>query len=176
MRCYMAERIEMETIIRHSKVRATEEAIVLWALASAQYPLDQRLIQDQATVMMVEAISTFSLNARRAFEVAPERPLIELKQPRWKWVPKTSGAVVANLWDAVNRIIHARKLEVGWEAVPTNASVIAAGAIVIPYVQAETDRRALAFIDPFALAHAFLYEALPLLESYSNAAAGGRPN
>jgi hypothetical protein len=35
----MAEQVEMETVIRHSRVRATEEAIVLWAIASAQYPL-----------------------------------------------------------------------------------------------------------------------------------------
>src|SRR6266852_3140514 len=107
---YMAEGIEMETIIRHSRVRATEEAIVLWALASAQYPLDLKLIQDQATVMVVEAVSSFSLNARRALEVLPERPPIELSQPRWNWAPKAKGVMVSNLWDAVNRIIHARRL------------------------------------------------------------------
>ena len=52
---------------------------------------------------------------------------------------------------SVNRIIHARKPDVGWETLPKNASVIPEGAIIIPYVQAETDRRPLAFIDPFAL-------------------------
>lgn len=172
----MVEQVEMETVIRHSRVRATEEAIVLWAIASAQCPLDHRLIQDQTTVMVVEAISSFSLNARRALEVIPERPHIKLNQPRWNWIPKANGEVVANLWDAVNRIIHARKLDVGWEALPKNASVIPAGAIIIPYVQAETDRRPLAFIDPFALAHAFLYQALPLLDLCGNAGGGGRPN
>jgi hypothetical protein len=42
-----------------------------------------------------------------------------------------------------------KKLDVGWETLPENASVIPVGAIIIPYVQAETDRRPLAFIDPF---------------------------
>jgi hypothetical protein len=64
---------------------------------------------------------------------------------------------------------------VGWEILPSNASVIAGGAIVIPYVQAETDRRALAFIDPFALAHSFLYKALPALDSFTTAG-DRRPN
>ena len=71
---------------------------------------------------------------------------------------------MVELWDAMNRIIHARKLDVGWETVPSEVAVIAGGAIVVPYVQAETDRREYTFIDPFAMAHAFLYKALALLE------------
>ena len=153
------------SIVQHSRTRATEEAVLLWALASAQYPLDYGVIQEEASVMLIEAISSFALNARRAFEASLERSQIELVQPRWQWIPKTKGEIVVNLWDALNRIIHAKKLEVGWEKLPGDSSVIANGAIVIPYVQAETDRRALAFVDPFALAHAFLYKALPILTS-----------
>lgn len=171
----MATPIEMESVVRHSRTRATEEAVILWALASAQYPLDHRVIQEEATVMLVEAISSFALNARRALEGTPDHSCIQLVQARWTWDPKEKGELVPNLWDALNRIIHAKRLEVGWEILPSNASVIAGGAIVIPYVQAETDRRALAFIDPFALAHAFLYKALPALDSFTTAA-DGRPN
>ncbi len=171
----MPDHIDSESIIRHSVARATEEAVVPWALASAQYPLDHKVVQNNATVILVEAISSFSLNARRLLEVIPDRPNIQLAQSRWKWVPKTDGELVTNLWDALNRVIHARKLEVGWEVLPPRVSVIDNGAIVVPYIQAETDRRALAFIDPFSLAHAFLYTVLPLL-SNRNAAVGGRPN
>ena len=145
----MPERIGTESIVVHSQDRAIEEATLLWALASAQYPLDHRIIQDQATVLMVEAVSRFSLNARRALEVIQEHIPIALGQPRWKWEPKAAGELVTDLWEALNRIIHARNLEVGWEALPSSASVVASGAIVIPYVRAETDRRALVFIDPF---------------------------
>ncbi len=134
----MAERIEAESIIRHSTGRATEEAVVLWALASAQYPVDHRVIQDRATVILVDSVSSFSLNARRVLEGIPDRHQIQLAQPRWKWVPKTNGELVTSLWDALNRIIHARKLDVGWEALPDSESVIAKGAIVIPYIQAQT--------------------------------------
>ena len=151
------------SIVHHSQLRATEEAVILWALASAQYPLDHKTIQGRASVMLVEAVSSFALNARRALEASLERSQIKLVQPRWKWIPKMEGEIVTNLWDALNRIIHAKRLEVGWEKLPSDVSTIANGAIVIPYVQAETDRRALAFVDPFALAHAFLYKALPSL-------------
>ena len=77
---------------------------------------------------------------------------------------------------SVNRIIHARKPDVGWETLPKNASVIPEGAIIIPYVQAETDRRATCLHRPLRAAHAFLYQALPFLDLCGNAAAGGRPN
>jgi hypothetical protein len=46
---------------------------------------------------------------------------------------------------------------------PDNISVIDGGGVVIPYIQAETDRRELAYIDPFALAHAYLYEVYPFV-------------
>ncbi len=36
----------------------------------------------------------------------------------------------------------------------------------MPYIQAETDRKKLAFIDPFALAHAFLYDVYPELADF----------
>lgn len=65
--------------------------------------------------------------------------------------------------DALNRIIHAQQLQVGFEELPAKISVIDGGALVVPYVKASTDRKKLAFIDPFALSHAFLYRALPKL-------------
>ena len=49
------------------------------------------------------------------------------------------------------------------ELLPNDLSVLDSGSRVIPYVQAATDRKALAFVDPFALSHAFLYQVLPKL-------------
>ena len=96
-------------------------------------------------------------------EVLPPKTNYPLSAARWKWEPFRKGEKVADLWDALNRIIHARKLYVGFEHLPDNASVIDGGAIAVPYIQAETDRKDLAFIDPFSLSHAFLYGALPAL-------------
>ena len=159
------DRVETENIVRHSRQRATEEAVTLWALASAQYPLNHKVIQAEAAVVLIEAVSSFAINARRALESSVKRSGIKLVQPRWQWTPNTKGEIVDDLWDSLSRIIHAKRLDVGWEVLPTTASVMAEGAIIIPYVLAETDRRPLAFIGPFAMAHAFLYKALPLLES-----------
>ena len=153
----------MEPITEHSLHRAADEAVRLWALASAQYPKSHELIVQVATTAIVEVVSTFALNARRALEVLPPSLKFPLAQPRWSWTPKSDGELVSDLWDALNRIIHAQQLKVGFEELPANVAVIDGGAFVVPYVKAATDRRKLAFIDPFALSHAFLYGALPRL-------------
>ena len=158
----------MNPITAHSLNRASDEAVRLWALASAQYPKSHPLIIEVATTAIVEVVSTFALNARRALEVLPPGVKFPLAQPRWNWAPATDGELVKDLWDALNRIIHAQKLQVGFEQLPTDVAVIDGGSLVVPYVKAATDRKKLAFIDPFALSHAFLYGALPSLHGLAS--------
>ena len=55
----------MNEITRHSIDRAADEAVKLWALASAQYPRKHGLIVDVAGANIVEVVSAFALNARR---------------------------------------------------------------------------------------------------------------
>jgi hypothetical protein len=153
----------LEPVTRHSLDRASDEAVKLWALASAQYPKDHGLILEVVTTAIIEVVSTFALNARRALEVLPPKEKFVLAQPRWQWTPSSEGELVHDLRDALNRIIHAQKLQVGFEQLPQHLSVMEHGALVVPYVRAATDRKQLAFIDPFALSHAFLYEAFPRL-------------
>jgi hypothetical protein len=160
--------VKLETITLHSVTRATEEAVQLWALASAQYPNQHELILDVATISIIEIISNFALNARRALETLPPSEKFLLAQLRWHWAPLTDGEVVSDLWEALSRIIHAKKLEVGFEQLPSNVSAIDGGAVVVPYIRAATDRKTLSFIDPFALAHAFLYGAYPKLVATRN--------
>ncbi|MDP1589655.1 MAG: hypothetical protein Q8M07_18020 [Prosthecobacter sp.] len=157
----------MEAISQHSLNRAGEEAVRLWALASAQYPKSHQLIVELATVEMIETVSAFALNARRSLELLPLNMKFSLTQPRWQWSPTADGEMVHDLWDALNRVIHAQKLLVGFEELPAHLAVVDGGALVIPYIKAATDRKALSFIDPFALSHAFLYNVLPRLLSLS---------
>ncbi len=159
----------MEEITKHSIERASEEAVKLWALSSSQYPFQNRLIQEHTNITIIEVINSFALNARRAMEVLPPKVKYPLNAARCKWKPMEGGEKVADLWDALNRIIHARKLYVGFEQLPESVSVIDGGAIIVPYIRAETDRKELAFIDPFALSYAFLYGALPALIEANNA-------
>ena len=153
----------MEAIIQHSLRRAGEEAVRLWALASAQYPKSHPLIVEIATNTMIETVSAFALNARRSLEILPRNMKFTLAQPRWQWSPTAEGEVVQDLWDALNRVMHAQRLHVGFEELPSQVAVVDGGALVIPYIQAATDRKELSFIDPFALSHAFLYSVLPQL-------------
>jgi len=155
--------VMMEQVTFHSVMRAAYEAVRLWALASAQYPKQHGLIVNVAAACIIEVVSVFALNARRALEVLPPTQKFQIAQPRWLWEPKVEGEVVHDLRDALNRIIHAQQLDVGFEELPQKNSVIDEGALVVPYVRAATDRKELAFIDPFALSHAFLYSVLPLL-------------
>ena len=51
----------MEPIISHSVGRAADEAVQLWALASAQYPKQHNLILAVATASIIETVSAFAL-------------------------------------------------------------------------------------------------------------------
>jgi hypothetical protein len=160
------ETAEMEEITLHSLEKASEEAVKLWALSSSQYPFQNRLIQENANATIIEVISSFALNARRAMEVLPSNVKYPLNASRWNWAPTKKGEQVTGFWDALNRIIHAQKLYVGFERLPDSVSVIDGGAIVVPYIQAETDRKELSYIDLFALSYTYLYSVLPALIEY----------
>jgi hypothetical protein len=164
----------MEAITLHSISRASDDALRLWALTSAQYPKKHNLVLNVATTAIIEAISSLALNARRAMEVLPTRRKYPLSQPRWLWEPSTNDGVTRELRDALNRIIHAQKLQVGFEELPEKLAVIDEGALIVPYIQVQTDRRNLAFVDPFALAHSFLYDVLPELEAYRQEHSNGQ--
>lgn len=158
----------MEVITHHSIDRASHEAVKLWALASAQYPQQNQLILDLTAASIIETVSVFALNARRSLEILPKGKKFALIQPRWQWEPISNSEKVHDLWDALNRIIHAQELKVGFEKLPPNMAVMDGGALIVPYIQARTDRKTLAFIDVFSLSHAFLYNALPCLVEAEN--------
>lgn len=152
-----------DLIVRVSIDRASDEAVKLWALASAQYPADHGLVQDAATTTIIEVASAFALNARRALEILPPDRRFKLGQSRWDGTTDAVGERVGDFRDALNRIIHAQTLRVVFSTATPGHASLRDGALVVPWILAATDRRELASIDPFALAHAFLYEAFPVL-------------
>jgi len=72
---------------------------------------------------------------------------------------------VADLRDALNRIVHATEFEVGFERLPDNAANIRGGAIGVIYLRTRTDQREEALIDVFALASCFFPQVLPVLRT-----------
>ena len=154
----------METVTSHSINRAIDESVALWSLTSAQYPIrGGAVIQKRLEYLVVESASAFSFNVRRAMEALPIDQEFTLNSPRYEWQPISDGEIVVSLWDALNRIIHSRKMTIGFEQLPAKLSVMPGGAYVVLYLCAETDRRKLAFVDVFALSHCFLYKVLPAL-------------
>lgn len=160
----------MESITLHSITVATDEAVRLWALSSTEYPKHHQPLITALVTNVIEVASTFALNARRAMELLPKEAKFLLNSPCWKWEPSTAEERINDLWDATNRIIHARRLLVGLESLPKHLSVITGESVFVPYIQAETDKKNLAFIDPFAMSHAYLYGALPQLQALAHAA------
>ncbi len=153
----------MESVIRHSVGRATEAAARLWALASAQYPVRHEVLCDEAIAAVLEELGTLALNARRAIE-AIGNPSFPLEARRWEWDHFTAQEVVEDFRNGLNRVLHARSLDVDFVSLPRDSSVIEGGAVVIPFVRIKTDRHKKAFVDLFAMAYCWLYAVLPALE------------
>ena len=151
----------MEPITRHSMERAREEAVRLWSLASTQFPIQNKDIQESLDYMMIESVSAFSFNARRATEELPYDCKFPLHQRGFVW--EAEGEEVSDFRDALNRTIHSREMEIGYVKLPPKMSVIHGGAYVIPFIKVKTDKRPLALVDIFALSHCYLYEVFPKL-------------
>jgi hypothetical protein len=151
----------MNQITKESIIKASTEAVKLWALSSTQYPSDNRPIQLEAEATMIEVISSFALNARRTMEVLPKNCKYPLNARRWHWEPTTAKNIIGDLWESLNFIIHAQDLQIGFERLPESTSIIQNGAICIPYILAKTDRKELSYVDPFAMSHAYLYQVMP---------------
>jgi hypothetical protein len=149
---------DREFVIGQSHRRSLELAVRLWALSSAEYPKKHQPMLDQVADSIVDTVTQLAVVARRLLDQEPLADVqYHLATPRWSWAPSTNESVVLDLRDALNRIIHADRLQVGFESLPQELSVIDGGGVVVPYIKARTDRRPLSFIDPFAMAHAILY-------------------
>lgn len=153
----------MEEIIRHSIEKASDEAVKLWALSCSEYPFQNKMIQEHINIVIIDILSSFALNARRAMEILPSKvEEYPLTAKRWKWEPIGAEEIPYFRW-ALDRIIHAKKLNVGFEYLPDNPSGLDGGALIVPYIEAGTDRKKSAFIDLYALSYTFLYDVLPAL-------------
>ena len=119
----------LETATKHSADRATDEAVRLWSLANTQYPIhDGVIMQERLEFMVIESASAFSFNARRAMEALLRNHEFRLHQSRYEWRPMDDGEVMVNFRHALGRIIHSRKMAVGFERLPDELSIVSEGA------------------------------------------------
>lgn len=150
---------DRDPIVEHSARRAAEAAAVIWAMASAQYPFGGSIVLDVIQDAMIDTVTTFAVNARRAMAALGERsyPLT----PRRTFVGRTgpfpdSAEPVTELIVALHRIVHATRLDVPFWYDDDGPPPIDETALVITTLLIETDRWALAWVDPFSMASAYL--------------------
>lgn len=153
-------------IVRLSLDRASAAAVRIWAMASAQYPERHGELCGRLQATVVDDVSTFAVNARRVIEWLGN-PRIRLDQRRWQWAHDAGAEEVGELKQALDRVLHARALTVALVRLPPSVGVISGGAVVVPFLEIGTDRRAPALVDLFAMAHAFLYEVAPMTSEIS---------
>ncbi len=108
----------------------------------------------------MDSVTEFATNGRREMEAYELKKNVYLKEPRWDREPTKKHDKVGELREALNRIIHAQQLEVGFENSSAKASWMGGEGVVITYVLARTDRKELSYLDLFAMAHAWLFQVL----------------
>jgi hypothetical protein len=144
--------------------QAEAAAARLWAFGSAPFPLaNGAIIQGHVEQAVTDTAIAFAIHVRRLLDNRDIRTKFTLDEPFWHWSPKGGVPKVADLRDALNRIVHATAFHVGFERLPDEAARIEGGAISVLYLKTKTDQREEALIDVFALASCFFHQVLPVL-------------
>jgi hypothetical protein len=159
-----SSRDQAESILVHSIDRSTAAAAALWAIGSAQYPMSNPILCNQAINAMTEALTTFAVNCRRALQ-GLNRPFSIRTAGPWNWKPEAEAEVatafVVDFRDALNRIVHADRLVVVLVPLPPSLARIADGpSLAFPAVEVRTDHKPLAFVDYFGLASTYFSDVV----------------
>ena len=147
-----------DPIIQQSAARAATSAAVIWAMSTAQYPWPRLLIINEIEAAIIDEVSTFAVNARRAMDALPpprtRYALTPRRDPPWEGAER--GVPVTALREALDRVVHASRLTVNFHVLKPQESTIEYGAALLTSLAIETDRRAVAHVDPLAMADAYL--------------------
>ncbi len=141
----------------------------LWALGSAPFPLvGGAVLQNAIEREVTDTAIAFAIHVRRVLDNKADGAKFQLDEPFRLWSPAKGLAKVADLRDALNRIVHATEFQVGFERLPESTAKIVGGAIGVIYLKAKTDRKDEALIDVFALAACFFHKVLPTVANPSS--------
>jgi hypothetical protein len=141
----------------------------LWALGRAPFPLvGGAILQGAIEQEVTDTAIAFAIHLRRVLDNKADGAKFQLDEPFRLWTPAKGLTKVADLRDALNRIVHATEFQVGFERLPESAATIIGGAIGVIYLKAKTDRKDEALIDVFALAACFFHKVLPTVSNPSS--------
>jgi hypothetical protein len=136
-----------------------------WAFGSAPFPLvNGAILQSFVQKDVTDTAIVFAIHARRILDNRAKRASFTLDEPFRIWTPAKGLTKVADLRDALNRIVHATEFEVDFERLPDSLSTIDGGAIGVIYLKTKTDTREEALVDVFALASCFYHKVLPAVQ------------
>jgi hypothetical protein len=145
--------------------QAEAAAAKLWAFGTAPFPLalaSAAIIQSHVDMLVTDTAIDFAIHARRVLDNNGIRTKFTLDTEFRRWVERRLPRV-ADLRDALNRIVHATEFEVGFVRLPDNAYNFEGGNFGVTYLRTRTDQREDALIDVFALAWCLFHQVLPEL-------------
>jgi hypothetical protein len=103
--------------------QAEAAAAKLWAFGTAPFPLalaSAAIIQSHVDMLVTDTAIDFAIHVRRILDNNDIRTKFTLDAEFRRWVEHRLPRV-ADLRDALNRIVHAMEFEVGFVRLPDNA-------------------------------------------------------
>jgi hypothetical protein len=147
--------------------QAEAAAAKLWAFGTAPFPLalaNAVIIQNHIDMLVTDTAIDFAIHVRRILDNSGIRTRFTLDAQFRVWVEHRLPRV-ADLRDALNRIVHATEFEVGFVRLADNPHNFEGGNFGVTYLRTRTDQRQDALIDVFALAWCFFHQILPELHA-----------
>jgi hypothetical protein len=134
---------------------AIRDAVSITALSGSVY-FPTEFIIDEVQRQLLDKVTSFAIHARRALEIANLRG-IQIEGGRWRFVaPPPELKEERNLWDAINKIIHARHLQVYvFQRSPSEIFLGPGFEWVLMHLEVQSDREKV-HVSPFGLAYSYL--------------------
>lgn len=139
---------------------AFEHAVAICAYASSQYFPNEEII-DEVQKQFLDRVIAFAINARRTLEITDIRQTT-IDVARWKSVvPIDDLNIESNLWNALNKIVHSRHLQVFIFERPSTFVTQVGHEWILTYLEIQSDRGDKVHVDPFGMAFTFIDDLTP---------------
>lgn len=132
----------------------------LFCTASTLFPdvWQGALVNEQVLLDATE----FALHARRLNELCGLRSVQfpSVAQTRYTFTAGHGVELIADYHEALNRLVHARELAIGWAVWEGQKVFLAHDNLSISYIKIRTDRLSTGYVSVFGLATCFLNDVM----------------
>jgi len=135
--------------------RAVKEAIAISAFAGTTWPAGNEVFLKAAMEQLLDHVASFALHARRHLEITGTKG-IQIVDSRWKFASGVENfALETDLWVVINKILHARNLQVvTWNR--DSSLFTSLGDRVVTHLEIQSDRGDAFYVCPFGMVYAYL--------------------